>query len=278
MWYMPATFSAAKMPDLPVGLYNSWSPSTIDRQIREATNAGLTGFIASWGCGGQENFAKLLARSAELEPKLGRKFTSTIYLESDCLKSDAAIAAAIHQVLSTYGNSPYFFHFDGKPMIFIWKPVDQGRTLADWAAIRQQVDPRHQSLWSAEGTDMSLLDQFDSIHLFSASYWALLDGTIVASNDAFRAKIDAYNAAHGTHRLWAAGVEPGYDDTRIRAGYIVPRDNGATYVTSWNAALASNPDLITITSFNEWFEGAMIEPSVTYGDLYLRLTRQFTLG
>jgi hypothetical protein len=39
--------------------------------------------------------------------------------------------------------------------------------------------------------------------------------------------------------------------------------------------MASDPEWITITSFNEWFEGSMIEPSATYGTLYLNLTQQF---
>jgi hypothetical protein len=55
----------------------------------------------------------------------------------------------------------------------------------------------------------------------------------------------------------------------------VPRRAGATYRTSWEAALASQPDWITISTFNEWYEGGMIEPSVSFGDLYLRLTRQY---
>ena len=61
-------------------------------------------------------------------------------------------------------------------------------------------------------------------------------------------------------------------------GRVVGRvlaEHGATYRTSWMAALASNPDWITITTFNEWFEGAMIEPSVHYGNLYLDLTAQY---
>jgi hypothetical protein len=71
-------------------------------------------------------------------------------------------------------------------------------------------------------------------------------------------------------------VLPGYNDTRVpgRTGtFIVPRNNGQTYRTSWDAAIASNPDWITITSFNEWFEGSMIEPSDTYGTQYLDITK-----
>src|SRR6202035_1346808 len=149
------------------------------------------------------------------------------------------------------------------------------RTLAEWAAIRSQVDPNNQMIWSAEGVDMSLLNVFDGIHLFSGGYWGLQSNDMTGVDQGFRAKVDAYNSTNGTHKIWAAGIIPGYDDTRVagRIGtYIVPRDSGTTYGTSWTAAIASKPDWITITSFNEWFEGAMIEPSVTYGTLYLNLT------
>ena len=101
---------------------------------------------------------------------------------------------------------------------------------------------------------------------------------MAAVDQGLRAKIDAYNSTNHTRKIWAAGVLPGYDDTRVpgRTGtYIVPRNNGATYTESWTGALSSNPDWITITSFNEWFEGAMIEPSVSYGTQYLTLTQQY---
>jgi hypothetical protein len=90
-------------------------------------------------------------------------------------------------------------------------------------------------------------------------------------------KYNSDNNAHHTQKIWAAGVLPGYNDTKVpgrKGTYIVPRKDGATERTSWNAAIASHPDWITITSFNEWFEGSMLEPSVTYGNLYINLTGQ----
>ena len=35
------------------------------------------------------------------------------------------------------------------------------------------------------------------------------------------------------------------------------------------------PDLVVVHSFNEWVEGAYIEPSERFGDQYLRLTAQW---
>ncbi|MEO6892288.1 MAG: glycoside hydrolase family 99-like domain-containing protein [Ktedonobacteraceae bacterium] len=281
-WYTPSTWDAARMSDLPADHYTSSADSTIDRQLTEAAGAGITGFITSWwgpGSSSDQNFSKLLAHAAALEKATGYHFASTIYFESDApaLQGTGNIASGLSYVIAHYGSDPHFFHWQGKPVIFIWDPLGHGRTLAQWAAIRQQVDPHNALTWSAEGVDMSMLAVFDGIHLFSGGYWGLLQGNMTAVDQGFRARIDAYNRAHHTHKIWAAGVLPGMDDTRLpgRTTPVVPRNNGANYRTSWSAAIASRPDWVTITSYNEWFEGTMIEPSVRYGTLYLGLTGQY---
>jgi hypothetical protein len=283
-WYTQADWCSCHMSDLPEQPYNSANGATIDRQLAEAASAGLTGFISSWwGQGDQtdSNLQQLLGHSATLQQETGYHFTATIYFESDSphLQGEAAMVDALRYVIATYTSSPYFFTWQGKPVIFIWDPLGDGRTLSLWASVLEQVDPGHHILWSAEGVSMSLLSVFDGIHLFSAGYWGLLDGNMVAVDQGFRNLVNAYNASHGTHKLWVAGVMPGYDDTRIpgRMGtFQVPRNGGATYNTSWQAAIASNPDWITITSFNEWYEGSMIEPAVDYGSTYLGITRHYT--
>jgi hypothetical protein len=91
----------------------------------------------------------------------------------------------------------------------------------------------------------------------------------------FRAKVDAYNQAHGTQKLWIAGVLPGYNDNKKPQPLVVPRDNGATYTLSWQAAIASKPAWVTISTFNQWYLGSTIEPSIHYGTQYLDLTKHF---
>ncbi len=68
------------------------------------------------------------------------------------------------------------------------------------------------------------------------------------------------------HLVCAPSVGPGYDGRR--AGEPPggrPRANGATYDTLWSAALAASPDIVSITSFNEWGEGTQIEPAQALG-------------
>jgi Glycosyl hydrolase family 99 len=283
MWYHKSDWCSCHMPDLPTIQYNSANGSTIDRQLNWAANAGLTGFISSWwGIGDQTdtNFGKLLAHSATLEQNTGYHFASTIYFESDSpnLQGQTTMVNALNYIVSHYTNDPHFLRWHGKPVLFIWNPLGNGRTLSLWSSIRHQVDPNNQMYWSAEGVDMSLLDVFDGIHLYSAGYWGLLNGDMQAVDQGFRNEVNAYNAAHHTQKIWAAGVMPGYNDTLIpgrQNPFIVPRNNGATYHTSWDAAIASSPDWITISTFNEWYEGSMIEPSVTYNTQYLTITQQY---
>lgn len=283
MWYTPQTWCLCHMSDLPTTHYFSTDDATIGRQVSQAANAGITGFISSWwgqGSMTDHNFARLLAHSATLEQTTGQHFASAIYFESDApaLKSESKIVNALRFILATYSNDSHYFHWRGKPVIFFTNPLGNGRTLSMWANVRRQVDPHNSTNWSAEGVNINMLNVFDGIHFFSAGYWGILHNNMKAVDQGFRGKVDAYNRTHHTQKIWAAGVLPGYNDTKVPGRtftYIVPRNNGATYRTSWQAAMASNPEWITITTFNEWFEGAMIEPSIHYGNQYLDLTRKY---
>src|SRR4029453_14074283 len=80
-------------------------------------------------------------------------------------------------------------------------------------------------------------------------------------------------------KLWIATAMPGYDDTRLagRGGrFAVDRGNGGFFQRTLDAAAGSRPDWIMIVSFNEWAEGSGMEPSASYGRLYLDVSNELT--
>lgn len=62
--------------------------------------------------------------------------------------------------------------------------------------------------------------------------------------------------------LCAPSVGPGFDSRRATGDPRVrERRDGRWYDHMWQAAVKASPDLVTITSYNEWHEGTQIEPA-----------------
>ena len=74
-------------------------------------------------------------------------------------------------------------------------------------------------------------------------------------------------------------VWPGFDDRRVhgwgQGPRFTPHEDGKTYELTWNYALASEMPVIQVATWNDWFEGTIIEPSVENGTRYLNMTRHF---
>jgi hypothetical protein len=274
MWYGPNDFDPNRMIDRPANPYISDHGDVIARQVSEAKNAGIDAFISSWEGTGTEtdvNFPKLLAAAS------AANFKATVYFETNFAMQHGSVVSQLQSVVSRFANQPAFLRANGKPVIFFWKPDALGGVAA-WQAVRQQIDPNHSQIWSVDTTDQAYLDVFDSVHLFSAGKWNA-NTNVGAVDKQWRGIVNTYNSRTGGGRLWTAGIIPGWDESRVQpprpSPKIFPRRDGAMYEESWQAAIASDPDWITITSFNEWFEGTQIEPSATYGNRYLDLTRQY---
>lgn len=273
MWYGPGAFSNGKTPNLPLTAYVSDRSDVIERQVREAKEAGIDAFISSWTGTGTETDANL---PRLMDEAVKQNFRVTLYIETNWVMQHGDVAAQVQSLLQRYGNSPAFLHWNGKPVLFFWSPQSLGGPEA-WRALRQKVDPQNSQLWSVDTIDVSYLDVFDTVHLFSAGKWN--NSTDVAAGDAgWRARVDSYNKAHNTQRMWTAGVIPGWDESKVAPPRsptkVFDRRNGAMYEESWRAAVASNPEWITITSWNEWFEDTQIEPGQGYDSLYLDITRK----
>jgi hypothetical protein len=263
-------WDSSKMTSLPATQYQSSDMNYVRSQMTTAATSGIDAFAVTWNgpTGDWANrFNSMLGMNTGLY--------MAVHYETGLLadKSVNATITNLRYIRDSYATNPNYFRYEGKPVVFFWQPQNIG-SMSDWQNIRNQVDPNHEEIWSVDGIDVSVLSVFDSMHLFSAAKW---DDNPVAKDKQFRQAVDAYAAAHGGRKLWTAGVTPGYDDRKFRSpGEFRDRANGDYYKKSWLAAIGSQPDMITISTWNEWYEGSSIEAGQLWGNTYTDLTKEYT--
>jgi hypothetical protein len=271
-WYDENTWSPDKVPDMPVETYRSADRATIERHAREAKGAGIDALVQSWYGPGtnqtESNFAMLLDEAQ----KQGLQATVAFEVTSPFMPSTESMIDGLEYLIATHATHPAFLRYGGKSVVLFWR--QQHLTVEQWADIRNQLDPHRNTVWLAEGYHPEYLAVFDGLHLYNIT-WVVNTNPEYTANK-MRKLIDDYVAEHGGARYWVATAMPGYDDTHVegRANtYRYPR-SPEYYRRTWEAAMASTPEMVIVTSYNEWREGTMIEPSVTYGTTYLDLTRE----
>ncbi|MBN1581177.1 MAG: glycoside hydrolase family 99-like domain-containing protein, partial [Anaerolineae bacterium] len=271
-WYDENTWSYDKVPDMPLTPYRSADRETIERHVQEAQNAGIDGLVMSWYGPGDNPTEHNLTSLLDVAQAKGFSAAVDFETTSPFMTNIDALTSGLKHLIDVHAQHPAFLRYNGKAVIFFWQ--QQRLSVKSWAAIRAQVDPNHETIWIADSDDPAWLDVFDGLHLYMITWRVNTNPMYTATK--MRKRVDDYNARHNSQRIWIATAMPGYDDTHIADRpdpYRYPR-SPEYYRSTWEAAMASTPEMVMITSFNEWREGTMIEPSVTYGSTYLDLSRE----
>jgi len=174
---------------------------------------------------------------------------------------------AIVYLIDRYGDHEGFYRskaYGDRPLFFIY---DSYLTPADeWATVFSpdgkntirgtKYDAVVLGLWVKEDDGRFMLDgHFDGFYTYFAT-----DGFVYGSTTTNWSKLAAWARAHG--KLFIPSVGPGYDDLRIRPWNeknLRARELGAYYDRMFQAAIEVKPQFVSITSFNEWYEGTQIE-------------------
>jgi glycoprotein endo-alpha-1,2-mannosidase len=215
------------------GAYSSSSRRLVDAQMTDMQQAGVDEVVTSWWGRGSTTDERLplILRSAR-----SRGLTVAAHLEPYHGRTLASIADDIRYLVQL-----------GIRDVYVYEARDFAA--ADWAALRPSLPPVRLFAHTSR-VGFAAAGRFDGFYTYDFVNYG---------GDKFRRLC---GQAHALGLLCAPAVGPGYDGVRAGEAPVGrPRLDGATYDRLWSAALAASPDVVTITSYNEWGEGTQIEPA-----------------
>ncbi|XP_031568517.1 glycoprotein endo-alpha-1,2-mannosidase-like protein [Actinia tenebrosa] len=285
-----------------LGPYSSKDPKVIHNHMKQLCRAGIGVLAVSWYPPGKaddqggppDTLIPLL-----LEIALMYNLKVTLHIEPYKGRNDKTLHEDVKYIVKTYAEHKAFYkhkHKDGRmlPLLYIY---DSYLTPdADWAKLLKPQgshsirNTEYDCIFiglivKATHKDTILIGGFDGLYTYFAT-----DGFTYGSTWRIWPQLSAYATQTGTLFIPSAG--PGYIDTRVRpwnSQNTRSRQGGEYYKKSWNAAISVKPEIISITSFNEWHEGTQIEEAIpkqvsgiTYNDYtpegpdyYIKLTKEF---
>ena len=223
------------------GAYSSTDTAVISAQMAEIAAAGVNQLVFSWW--GQGNYTDY-ALNATLPVAAAHGLDVAIHLEPYPGRTASSVASDIAYLMAK-GITEFY--------IYDTTQISAG----NWALLRTQY-PSITMFATGGATAMkagalnpfALAGGFDGIYTYDPYNFQGSDF------------LNLCTQARADGLLCAPSVAPGYDatratgDTRVRS-----RNNGATYDSMWSGAIAAAPDLVSITSYNEWHEGSQVEPA-----------------
>lgn len=260
----PGDISSDFYPQL--GAYSSTDPDAVAQHMAWLRQAGVGVIITSWwGQGSREDrMVPLLMSMAE---RYGIKVG--FHIEPYQNRTPEKVIADVTYLSAQYGSSPAFFrrpdvtlHSAGshaKAVYFVWSVGEVDKkpfSPVQWTSALDQIHAlpggalviahSTQPAWVTDG-------HFDGLYNY-----ATLHPEREGGFDWARTVPDA--------ALYIPSVIPGFSAVKIKypPDVNVLRNDGQTYDYQWELALGTGvePAMVTITSFNEWHEGTIIEPAV----------------
>lgn len=256
-----------------LGPYSSADPKVIEAHMQQLLAAGIGVLVVSWYPPNKEDengvpvdglIPVLLDHAAKYSLKVA------LHIEPYQGRSAASVRKDIKYIYEKYvPHSAYLrYGMNGKdplPVLYMYDSY----LVPDWGDIFTKS-----GIMSVRGTDLDVVaisllvgrdhekfvvnSGFDGFYTYFGT-----DRFSYGSTQANWKRLAEF--ARLNNLLFVPSVAPGYDDTQVRPWNkenTRDRGNGYYYTRSIFSALGSEPQIVSITSFNEWHEGTQIEAAV----------------
>jgi hypothetical protein len=270
LWFTTASWSRAKIDDPAIGRYSSDDPRVMAKQVAEAQEAGINGFIVGWRDTPvlDSRLALLRKVAAAADFKLAITYQAQDFDRKPL--PVAQVSRDLRTLAATYGRDPVFHTMGPRPLVAFSGTWDYSEQ--DLHAIIAPV--ASQLMVLATEKSAAAYQRVAPAVDGELYYWSSPDPE---KTTGYRQRLmDMANAVRARCGVWVAPVSPGFDARLVGGHSIVDRRDGATLRASWQAALDTVPDVIGIISWNEFSENTYVEPSVKYGTRYLDVVRMLT--
>ncbi len=265
------------------GLYDSDDKEIVRWHIRLAKAAGIDALLVDWwGPGDWERVPGLTQFTFEnvvLPIAAEEGFKVALFDEPVQFLPLVTSREWIVKYLNKYKNSPAYLKIDGKPVYYLYQvPFAPSLTPAKFEELRTYVEQRVGPVyWIVDAISNSEnnfripepwrpvtgIDSFSFYGTFS-----------IFEETGYEQLVERYarvvGQAHAAGKKMCVPVHPGHDN--LQEGnpkhYEMPRRNGETFRDYLKAATVSGADYVMVTSFNEWPESTVIEPSSSWSDPY----------
>lgn len=248
------------------GPYSSSDLETAKRHCAEIQRAGVGVMVVSWW-GKDTPTDRSLSSLFEAATDAGLKIC--FHLEPWPDRDAESVRDALRYLLDRWGNASALFRWQGKPMVYVYDSYLVPDS--EWASLLRPngtrsirgtpLDSLFIGLWVKESHGRSLAEVgFDGFY----TYFATEDFTWGSTPEHWP---EMARFARDKNKLFIPCVGPGYNDLRIRPWNeknYRGREGGAYFDRLFERAVAVNPGVIAITSYNEWHEGTQIEPAMPY--------------
>lgn len=271
------------------GLYDSADPKVADWHVQLAQAAGIDAFLVDWW-----DTHNQLDRNVDqgIVAAIGKRGFKFALLDERAQFHDTLenYQAMLVRTLRRYKDHPAYLRLDGRPVIYLYQvAAEPGLTSAEFPGLRKHVEaavgPVYWIVDKIEHDAAAVRDGAPDREKRIPADWLATPGVdafgFYSTFSNFRAhRYDDLagkyryltRLAHDAGKKMLLPVHPGHDNSYFRDDpYVMPRRDGQTFRDFLRAATDAKADYLMITSWNEWPETTVIEPSSSWPDPYLYL-------